>query len=216
VDQKLTLAQTPDGPQVWNWKGGGFVPGAQMAWKQTADGYNYEAAIPWKSLYVDQVSEGKVMGFELGRGFGGSGFQDFTGKDPDTASNLAPVTLVSKLSPAAQAAAEGGAPKEDAVALRAWLGAAATSNQAWSLAGPVSPDRDYLWLDRLTANPLHHGAGTDVLTFESSGSDPGRSAVVDAFVILPVVERKVLTDSAGHTVTVVHSLQTGKTTLEEK
>jgi hypothetical protein len=40
--------------------------------------------------------------------------------------------------------------------------------------------------------------------------------VVDAFVIVPVVERKALADPAGHTVVVVHSLQTGETRLEEK
>jgi hypothetical protein len=100
--------------------------------------------------------------------------------------------------------------------LRASLGSAGPGQQSWTLAGPVSPDRDYLWLDRLNEKPLHHAAGTGVLTFESAGSDPQRSAVVDAFVILPVVERRVLAGPPGHTLTVVHSLETGKTTLEEK
>ncbi len=227
VDQKFTLAQTPDGPQVWNWKGGGFLAEAQMAWKQTASGYNYEAAIPWKSLYVDDVGDGKVLGFDLGRGFGGSGFQNFTGKDPDTASNLAPLKLVTALSPATQSAA-GGQPRAadagiadagiaDAVALRVWFESAdSPSLDPWFLPESVAPDRDYLWLDRLTARPFHHAAGDALLTFESAGSNPSRSSVVDAFLLQPVVERKVFTDDAGRTLTVVHSLETGETSLSEK
>lgn len=215
VDQKFSFAQTPDGPQVWNWRGGNFLAGAQMAWMETASGYNYEAAIPWTSLFVDDVAGGKVLGFDLGRGFGGSGFQDFTGKDPDTASNLAPLKLVTTLSLAAQAAAGGEPPAPDAVALRVWFGSAGSpAHGPWFLPESVAPDRDYLWLDRLTERPFHHAAGDALLTFESAGSDPSRASVVDAFLLQPVIERKMLADDAGHTLTVVHSLETGENLAE--
>ena len=41
------------------------------------------------------------MGLELGRGCCGSGFQDLSGMDPDTAANLVKMILVEQLSPSA-------------------------------------------------------------------------------------------------------------------
>ena len=73
----------------------------------------------------------------------------------------------------------------------------------------------YQWVDA-SGEGISALDDVDMLTFESTGTDPARSAIVDAFVVLPVVERKVLTDSAGHSVVVAHSLKTGETTLEEK
>src|SRR5207302_887172 len=79
----------------------------------------------------------------------GSGFMDLTGKDPDTAANLVPLTLVEALTPGstAQVAQPSGA---DAVAL------------LWSIDGGRpgqhpqggAPDRDYLFLERLASAPL--------------------------------------------------------------
>jgi hypothetical protein len=99
VDDKLTLAQTPQGPQVWNWKVNSYLPEAKLAWKQGDGFYIYEAALPWKSLGVDQVQPDQEMGLELGRGCCGSGFQDLSGTDPDTAANLVQMILVEQLSP---------------------------------------------------------------------------------------------------------------------
>ena len=56
VDDKLTLAQTPKGPQVWNWKVNSYLPDAKLAWKQGDGFYIYEAALPWKSLGLDQCA----------------------------------------------------------------------------------------------------------------------------------------------------------------
>src|SRR5438270_6545035 len=52
VDIKLTLAQTPSGPQIWNWKASAFVRDATLVWKQGARSYVYEASLPWSSLGV--------------------------------------------------------------------------------------------------------------------------------------------------------------------
>src|SRR5690606_7142969 len=49
---KCTLAQAPDGPQVWDWARIGFARGAQLAWQPASGGYIYEAAIPWTALRV--------------------------------------------------------------------------------------------------------------------------------------------------------------------
>ena len=71
VEVKLTLAQTPDGPQVWEWKGNRFVSDAKLAWKQGEGSYDYEASLPWKALGVSgsSVKAGKEMGIELGQGY---------------------------------------------------------------------------------------------------------------------------------------------------
>src|SRR5690606_22696424 len=53
LSAKFTLAQTPDGPQVWDWVSTGFLDGATLAWQPTEAGYTYEAAIPWASLDVE-------------------------------------------------------------------------------------------------------------------------------------------------------------------
>jgi hypothetical protein len=117
IDLKLTLAQTPEGPQVWNWKGNSFVRDVKLAWKLVEGSYTYEASMPWEALGVSRIEAGKEMGLELGRGCCGSGFQDLSGKDPDTAANLVPMVLVDALSPGASEQAAGPA-GPDAVALR--------------------------------------------------------------------------------------------------
>src|SRR5690606_14247204 len=64
LSAKFTLAETPDGAQVWDWVGTGFLLGATLAWQPTDDGYVYEAAIPWSSLDIEAPAAGLTFGFE--------------------------------------------------------------------------------------------------------------------------------------------------------
>ena len=209
VDAKLTLAQTPEGPQVWNWKVNSYLPGAQLAWNQGEGFYIYEVALPWKSLNLDQVRLGQEMGLELGRGCCGSGFQDISGMDPDTASNLAKMILVDELSPEANRPLDV-APSPGAVAL------------LWSLDGGTfrsqphasSPDRDYLWLERLTSTPVDLAAGTHGLTLEYGGTDPTRSAAIDGFLLMPAQLTKKFTSPNGSLV-LTYDIELGQLNLEE-
>jgi hypothetical protein len=211
VDIKLTLAQTPQGPQVWDWKGNRFISDAQLVWQQETGAYVYEVRLPWKALGVSRVAAGGEMGLELGRGCCGSGFQDLAGRDPDTASNLVPLTLVAQLSPGARDQVAGPT-GPGAVALR------------WDLdgSGPRkhdegdAPDRDYLWLDRLTSAPLELAAGNHTLTFEYAGADPNRAAAIDGFLLLPVPLTKTLTGPGGAGLTLSYDVDSGSLTLEER
>lgn len=73
LDAKLTLAQTPAGPQIWNWRAQSFQPGAVLAWQATPTGYLYEAALPWTSFHVNPAQRARFF-FDAGIGFGASGF----------------------------------------------------------------------------------------------------------------------------------------------
>ncbi len=211
VDAKLTLAQTPSGPQIWNWTASAFVRDATLVWKQGTNSYVYEASLPWSSLGVSKVEAGKQIGLELGRGCCGSGFQDLSAKDPDTAANLVPATLVEELSPGSDNQA-GGPTGPDAVALR------------WSLddGGPRkhseggAPDRDYLSLDRLASTPIDLSAGSHTLRLEYAGTDPARAALIDGFLLLPSRITKTLVTPDGHTLTLTYDIESGKLVLEEK
>lgn len=209
VDAKLTLAQTPDGPQVWNWKVNSYLPGAQLAWKQGEGFYVYEAAFPWKSLGLDQLQPGQEMGLELGRGCCGSGFQDLSGMDPDTAANLVKMILVDELSPGANTPV---APLTgpDAVALR------------WSLDGGTfrsqpqagAPDREYLWLERLTSIPVDLAAGPHALELEYGGTDPTRFAAIDGFLLMPAKLTKNFTGPDGGLV-LTYDVSLGQLSIQE-
>jgi hypothetical protein len=209
VDDKLTLAQTPKGPQVWNWKVNSYLPGAELAWKQGEGFYIYEAALPWKSLGLDQLQVGQEMGLELGRGCCGSGFQDISGMDPDTAANLVKMILVDELSPGANTPVAPLA-GPDAVALR------------WSLDGGSfrkqpqagSPDRDYLWLERLNSLPLDLAAGPHVLILEYGGTDATRSAAIDGFLLMPEKLTKSFTGPSGSLV-LTYDMNLGQLSIEE-
>lgn len=211
VDIKLTLAQTPDGPQIWDWKANRFVPDGQLVWKQGDGTYVYEARLPWKALGVSRVAAGTLMGLELGRGCCGSGFQDLSGTDPDVARNLVRLTLVDQLSPgiSSQSAGPTG---PDSVALRWNLDGSGARKQ--NLGG--APDRDYLWLDRLTSAPLDLTAGSHTLTFEYAGSDPNRGVAVDGFFLLPVPLTQTLAGPNGARLTVQYDVEHGKLTIEER
>ena len=211
VDAKLTLAQTPEGPQVWNWKVNSYLPEAQLAWKQGEGFYIYEAALPWKSLGIDQVQPGHEMGLELGRGCcNGGGFQDMSGLDPDTAANLVRTILVEQLSPNANSPV---APLTgpDAVALRWSLDGDKFRNQPQASA----PDREYLWLERLTSIPVDLAAGPHTLTLEYGGTDPTRSAAIDGFLLMPAKLTKNFTGPGGSLV-LTYDINLGQLSIEEQ
>ena len=210
VDDKLTLAQTPQGPQVWNWKVNNFLPGAELAWKQGDVFYIYEAALPWKSLGVNQVQEGQEMGLELGRGCCGSGFQDLSGTDPDTASNLVKMVLANQLSTGA-ASAVTPVTGPDAVALRWSL----DNNGFRSQPEAGAPDRDYLWLERLNSGPVDLAAGAHTLTLEYAGTDSARSAAIDGFLLMPAKLTKRFTGPGGSLV-LTYDINLGQLNIEEK
>jgi hypothetical protein len=209
VDAKLTLAQTPDGPQVWNWKVNSYTPGAELAWKQGEGSYVYEAALPWKSFGLDQVQLNQEIGLELGRGCCGSGFQDISGMDPDTAANLVKMILVDQLSPGANTPVAPLA-GPDAVALRWSLDGAGFRNQPQAGA----PDRDYLWLERLTSIPVDLAAGAHILTFEYAGTDPTRSAAIDGFLLLPANLTKSFSGPGG-SLDLSYHVSVGQLTIQE-
>ncbi len=210
VEDKLTLAQTPQGAEVWNWKTNSFLPGGKLAWKQGDGFYIYEAALPWKSLGVDQVQPGAEMGLELGRGCCGSGFQDLSGTDPDTAANLVKMVLVDRLS--SNTSSQAGRPAgPDAVALQWNLDGAGVRKQ--SQAG--APDRDYLWLERLTSLPVDLAAGAHTLTLEYGGSDPQRSAAIDGFLVMPVKLTRSFSGPGG-ALTITYDIDLGRLDLQER
>jgi hypothetical protein len=209
VDVKLTLAQTPDGPQIWNWVGQGFLPGAQLAWREMEGGYVYEAALPLESLNFLEPAEGERIHFEAGMGFTG-GFMDWTGLDPDTAANLAPLTFVSELSAAAQAGETPEQIPED-VAFAVTL----DDDETAAVAQALSPDRDYLWLDQVFDGPLSLTEGSHTLQISYAGQQPDREAVVDAFLIVPAVACKQLEDDAGKGLMLCYDMQTAETTWQE-
>lgn len=184
IDTKLTLAQTPTGPQVWNWVAGAFQPGAELAWREIPGGYIYEAAIPWRSMHRQPPQAGETLGFEVGMGFAG-GFIDWTGTDPDTPSNLAPLTLVGTISVVrpTQASLDLGTA---AIAIQVQL----NSLEPIVLPELTSPDRSYLWLDRLLSG-IELEAGDHQLSFAYAGLAPDEEAIVDAFWLYPVAARKV-------------------------
>ncbi len=209
VEDKLTLAQTPQGPQVWNWKTNSYLPGAKLAWNQGDGFYTYEAALPWKSLGVDQAQPGVEMGLELGRGCCGTGFQDLSGTDPDTAANLVKMILVDRLSPGASnpAARPAGS---DAVALHWSLDGGGVRKQ--SQAG--APDRDYLWLERLTSLPVDLAAGQHTLTLEYGGADPQRAAAIDGFLLMPAKLTRSFTGPGGSLV-LTYDIDLGRLSIQE-
>jgi len=177
VDKKLTLAQTPSGPQVWDWVGQAFLPNATLAWSEVAEGYRYEAALPWASLNREAGATGARLGFEAGFGFAG-GFIDWTGTDPDTASNLAPLTLVEAMAEAPPTVARD--PRPEAVAVRVEV----DGRPVATLPERVSPDRDYLWLDRL-GDPLDLAAGDHEIVVSFAGLDPASESVIDGLWLIP-------------------------------
>ncbi|MDI9636025.1 sugar-binding protein [Geitlerinema splendidum] len=204
---KLTLANTPQGPQVWDWQRARFARGAVLAWTADPDGagYTYEAAIPWSVLDMDAPQAGDQIGFEAGRGVGGNSFMDLTGRDPDIASNLLQLTLTAPDSEMAL----GESPR---VALEVRVNSA----EPFILEQTVSPDSAYFWLDRVVEQPILLEAGEHTLRYEYAGdtsdANPGISQV-DAFVLYPVVGRRVVELPDGRQFTLTYDTLTGASAL---
>jgi hypothetical protein len=191
VDVKLTLTQTPKGLQVWDWKAGGFLPGAKLGFTQHAGGYIFEAALPIKVLGNLAPKAGKQVGLEIGRGVTGGGFMDWTGHDPDAAENLAPLIFYTSPPPKVNSTASGSQGPDD-VAVTVQVG-----EHVYTLVEATSPDRDYLWLDRVTGLPLHLKPGTYPVRLTGAGKNPQRSSVVDALWLVPILQRKVFEGPKG-------------------
>ncbi len=216
LSAKFTLAQTPQGPQVWDWIASTWLPNARLAWQPfaTGDGYVYEAALPWRSLRVDTPQAGKVIGVEIGRGVGGDSFLDLTGADPDTAANLADLILINDLSDlealgGAEVVLSGG---ERAIA----LAVSVDDGEPLLLPAATAPDRRYLWLDRMSDTPVYLAEGEHTLRVTYAGSEASRRVVVDGFLIQPVVGRRVFAGPDGGRVTLTFDTVTGASTLLEE
>ena len=212
LDVKLTLAQTPQGPQVWNWKASNYVRDARLAWKQGSGFYVYEAALPWKALGVSGVQAGMQMGLEMGRGCCGSGFQDISGRDPDVARNLVRLTLVERLSSTARTPQGPSVSGPDAVAISWNLDGA--GERTHSEGG--SPDRDYLYLERLNSAPVELAAGVHRLDFQYAGADRGRAALLDGFLLMPARLSKTLLGPGGRSLTLTYDITTGQFSIQER
>jgi len=216
LSAKFTLAQTPDGPQVWNWVASTWLPKAELAWQPfpNGDGYIYEAKLPFQSLRVRDVKAGKVMGFEAGRGVGGDSFLDLTGADPDTPANLARLILVNALS---DLDAQGGAEEvlskgENAIALSVTL----DGGDPVIVPANTAPDRRYLWLDLVGEGPVTLQAGEHTLHLTYAGLEPKRRVAVDGFLIQPVVAERVFAGPDGVTLTLTYDTQTVTVTVAEE
>lgn len=207
LSAKLTLAQTPQGAQIWNWTRTRFAEGATLAWMPAADGggYTYEASIPWSVIDVRDPQPGSRIGFEAGRGIGGNSFMDLTGRDPDVAANLLLLTLT-----APDVAANLG--ETPAVALEVRV----DSGGEFLLEESVSPDSDFFWLDRVTSDPLRLDAGEHIIRYQYAGEEgatnPGLSKI-DAFVLYPVIGRRVVALPNGQQFALTYNTLTGASDL---
>ncbi len=207
LSAKITLAQTPDGAQLWDWNNVGFVEGGALAFQPDDGGYHFEAALPWSTLGVEAAQAGMQIGIEVGRGVGGNSFMDLTGRDPDVASNLLKLMLV--------------APEMDASASttpQVALEVTFADQPTVTMPESISPDSDYFWLDKVTAEPVHLAPGTYTIRYRYAGeesSNPGRSKV-DAFYLQPAIARRVLQAPDGRTITFTYNTVTGETTWDEQ
>ncbi|MBX3064788.1 MAG: hypothetical protein KF726_17525 [Anaerolineae bacterium] len=207
---KFTLAQTPDGTQVWNWTNSGFVRGAEAAWQATDNGYIFEVSLPWKSIGFDAAPSDQTIGLEVGRSVGGNSFMDLTGRDPDIASNLLPV----EISEGEQAdAGEGSAPQ---IGFRVEM--TDTDAAPVVVEQSVSPDYEYLWLDLVWKSPVFLSKGSHVLRYSFAGAgNAGDNAVskIDAFYLQPAILRREFTLADGKTVTLTYNTLSGSSGLTE-
>lgn len=208
LSAKFTFAQTPDGPQIWDWVHTRFLPDAVLAFRylEEGGGYIYEASIPWEALDVEQPQAGSRVGFEAGRGIGGSSFMDLTGRDPDVASNLLQLVLV-------EPGMDAGNLTTPQIALEVRL----DDFEPVMIPQSVSPDSDFFWLDLVTESPVHLIPGEHTLRYryggEEGSSNPGLSKV-DAFYLQPVVARRVFAHPDGDRITLTYNTLTGETTWE--
>ena len=130
--------------------------------------------------------------------------------DPDTAANLVKTILVEQLSPNANTPVVP-ATGPDAVALRWSLDGGSFRSQPQA----GSPDRDYLWLERLASLPIDLAAGSHTLTLEYGGADPERSAAIDGFLLMPARLTKNFTGPGGSLV-LTYDINLGQLSIEEQ
>jgi hypothetical protein len=206
LSAKFTLAQTPDGPQVWDWVHTRFLEGASMMWQPEEGGYIYEASVPWSSLGVENPQAGTTIGFEAGRGVGGNSFMNLTGRDPDVAPNLLPVTLVD-----ADLLAEANNAPPAPVFLRVQL----DGEDPALLAESTSPDRSHFWLDRVWREPLHLTPGAYNLRYQYAGASEEATSKVDAFYLQPAVARRTFQHPDGRLITLTYDTLTGESSWDE-
>lgn len=207
LSAKVTLAQTPDGPQIWDWQRSRFFNGGVLAFQQLDGGYSYEASLPWASLGVEAPQAGMQIGFEAGRGVGGNTFMDLTGRDPDVAANLLQLMLV-------EPGMDSAASTAPQVALEVRLG----SEDEVVIPQSVSPDSDYFWLDLVTAAPVHLTAGEVTIRYGYAGEEsanPG-SSKVDTFYLQPAVAQRVWQTPDGRTISLSYNTVTGEVTFSDE
>jgi hypothetical protein len=77
-----------------------------------------------------------------------------------------------------------------------------------------APDRDYLWLERLTSLAIDLAAGPHRLTLEYAGADPTRSAAIDGFLVLPAKLTKSFTGPDGSLV-LIYDISLGQLSVQE-
>ncbi len=206
ITSKVTLSQTSQGPQVWDWVNTGFLKDATLAFVQHDGGYSYEAALPWASLGITPKA-GMQIGFEAGRGIGGNSFMDLTGRDPDVPSNLLHLALV-------EPGMSASASTTPQVALQVNF----ANRPAVTIPQTVSPDSDYFWLDLVTPKPVHLDKGQYTIGYRYAGaqsSNPGLSKV-DAFYLQPATARRIFETPDGKMITFTYDTMTGATTWDEK
>lgn len=206
LSAKFTLAQTPEGAQVWDWVGTGFLDGAALAWQPDQSGYVYEAAIPWTAMGIEAPTAGMQFGFEAGRGVGGNSFMDLTGRDPDVPANLLTLMLV-----------EPGMTTTANNAPQVALDIRINDGETITLPETVSPDSDHFWLDLVTPEPIRLLNGENIIRYRYAGEEgenPGMSKV-DAFYIQPAIARRVLDHPDGWEILLTYNTLTGETTWTE-
>ncbi len=205
LSAKFTFAQTPKGPQIWDWENSRFLMGAVLAWKKTDSGYVYEASIPWASIGVTKPQTGASIGIEAGRSIGGNSFMDLTGRDPDIAQNLLPVTLTDT-NTNAQAAA---APQP------IFLQVGIDDEKPILIPESTAPDYDFLWLDLVRRQPFHLMAGTHTLHYAYAGASDDGLSKVDAFLLQAVVGQRTFRQPNGTLITLTYNTLTGEATWSE-
>jgi hypothetical protein len=159
-------------------------------------------------LDVEAPKSGTAFGFEAGRGVGGSSFMDLTGRDPDIASNLLQLRLTAP-----------DAPVQSNQAPRVALEVRVDDEPNFILEQTVSPDSDYFWLDLVTPIPVQLGQGEHLIRYEYAGdeisegsSNPGLSKI-DAFVLYPVVGRRLIALPDGRHFALTYDTLTGVSDL---